>query len=85
MDLSKYYVEKLQTFLSATLTGIIVLLAGFCYIQYKTLHETPETLKEFKDGVQNHLVWDVKGQCFFVRPHSDVTTYLIRITDCDKK
>ena len=48
-------------------------------------NNTPEALKEFKDGVQNHLVWSIKGECFFVRPHSDVTVYLIRVTDCDKK
>jgi hypothetical protein len=48
-------------------------------------NNTPEALKEFKDGVQNHLVWSIRGECFFVRPHSDVTVYLIRVTDCDKK
>jgi hypothetical protein len=48
-------------------------------------NHTPDALKEFKDGVQNHLVWDIKGQCFFVRPHSDVTVYLIRVSDCDRK
>ena len=48
-------------------------------------NNTPETLKEFKDGVQNHLVWSIRGECFFVRPHSDVTVYLIRVMDCDKK
>ena len=48
-------------------------------------NHTPEALKEFKDGVQNHLVWSLKGECFFVRPYSDVTVYLIRVSDCDKK
>ena len=48
-------------------------------------NHTPETLREFKDGVQNHLVWSIKGECFFVRPHSDVTVYLIRVPDCDRK
>ena len=42
-------------------------------------------LKEYKDGIQNHLTWDIKGQCFFVRPNDDVTVYLIRVQDCDKK
>lgn len=44
-----------------------------------------EPLKEFKDGIQNHLVWDIKGQCYFVRPNDEVTVYLIRVVDCDKK
>jgi hypothetical protein len=30
-------------------------------------------------------VWDIKGQCFFVRPNDDVTVYLVRVVDCDKK
>lgn len=42
-------------------------------------------LKEYKDGIQNHLTWDIKGQCFFVRPNDDVTVYLIRVPDCDRK
>lgn len=63
----------------------IGLLIG-CYVLSDRLNtHAPESLKEFKDGVQNHLVWDIKGECFFVRPHSDVTVYLIRVPDCDRK
>ena len=62
---------------------------GIVYLSYtlsdRLNNHTPEALKEFKDGVQNHLIWDIKGQCFFVRPHSDVTVYLIRVPDCDRK
>jgi len=46
---------------------------------------TPDTLKDFKDGIQNHLVWSIKGECFFVRPHAEQTVYLIRVADCDRK
>jgi membrane-associated phospholipid phosphatase len=42
-------------------------------------------LKDFKDGIQNHLTWSIKGECFFVRPNDDVTVYLVRVPDCDKK
>ena len=45
----------------------------------------PEPLKDYKDGIQNHLVWNIKGECFFVRPNDDITVYLIRVQDCDKK
>ena len=45
----------------------------------------PTALKEYKDGIQNHLTWDIKGQCYFVRPNDDVTVHLIRVTDCDRK
>lgn len=42
-------------------------------------------LKEYKDGIQNHLTWSLKGECYFVRPNDDVTVYLIRVQDCDRK
>ena len=40
-------------------------------------------LPEYKDGIQNHLVWNIKGECYFVRPATN-TVYLVRVTDCDK-
>lgn len=42
-------------------------------------------LKDYKDGIQNHLIWNLKGECFFVRPNDDITVYLVRVQDCDKK
>jgi len=42
-------------------------------------------LKDYKDGIQNHLTWSIKGECFFVRPNDEVTVYLVRVPDCDKK
>jgi hypothetical protein len=60
-------------------------LICFIYISLTTKTKPPEHLKEFKDGIQNHLVWSIKGECFFVRPDTDVTVYLIRVNDCDKK
>jgi uncharacterized membrane protein len=44
-----------------------------------------QSLKEYKDGIQNHLVFSIKGECYFVRPHTDETVYLIRVPDCDRK
>ena len=49
------------------------------------LEQTQDVLKDFKDGIQNHLVWSIKGECFFVRPHTEQTVYLIRVADCDRK
>jgi len=62
----------------------IVLIAAI-FLAYDKRQEDVLKLKDYKDGIQNHLVWDIKGQCFFVRPHTDVTTYLIRVSDCDRK
>ena len=42
-------------------------------------------LKEYKDGIQNRLIWNIKGECYFVRPNDDITVYLVRVQDCDRK
>ena len=65
------------------LTWLVLFTALF--LAYGKQQDDVLKLKDYKDGIQNHLVWDIKGACFFVRPHTDVTTYLIRVSDCDKK
>jgi hypothetical protein len=55
------------------------------YFAYGKQHEDMLKLKDYKDGIQNHLVFDVKGRCYFVRPKDDVTVYLISVPDCDRK
>ena len=61
------------------------LVSVFCYKIYQSATMPNEPLKEFKDGVQNHLVWSIKGECFFVRPNDNVTVYLVKVPDCDRK
>jgi hypothetical protein len=56
----------------------------FLILAFIAKQESPE-LKDYKDGIQNHLVWSIKNECFFVRPHTEQTVYLIRVADCDKK
>jgi hypothetical protein len=60
--------------------GIIIgsfIIAGVAFFM-----ENPP-LPEYKGGIQNHLVWNIKGECYFVRPATN-TVYLIRVEDCDK-
>lgn len=60
----------------------------FCFflaMAYIAREYQPKELKDYKDGVQNHLVWSIKGECFFVRPHTETTVYLVRVADCDRK
>jgi hypothetical protein len=78
-DRVKWWVKSIFSIL----TWCVLFLALF--LAYGKQQEDVLKLKDYKDGIQNHLVWDIKGQCFFVRPHTDVTTYLIRVSDCDKK
>ena len=60
--------------------GIIIgsfIVAGVAFFM-----ENPP-LPEYKGGIQNHLVWNIKGECYFVRPATN-TVYLVRVEDCDK-
>lgn len=75
-----YLKKHLSHIIDILLVGAIV-----AYLFYSPLHKDGGQLKEYKDGIQNHLTWDIKGQCYFVRPNDDVTVYLIRVTDCDRK
>ena len=45
----------------------------------------PAPINVVEGSIQHHLVWSNKGECFFVRPYSTETVYLIRVQDCDKK
>lgn len=65
----------------------LVFLVFLGYIPYSgyTTGKQSQMLKDYKDGIQNHLTWSIKGECFFVRPNDDVTVYLVRVPDCDRK
>ena len=70
-----------------TATIILVLLIAASAITIFNLIEivrkpTPITVVE--GSIQHHLVWSLKGECFFVKPYSEDTVYLIRVKDCDR-
>jgi hypothetical protein len=65
--------------------GYIAVMVCFFFVMAFYAKQEAQELKEFKDGIQNHLVWSIKGECFFVRPHAEKTVYLIRVEDCDRK
>jgi hypothetical protein len=72
--------HSLTLFIFALLVTCAVTIASMIDIVRK-----PPSMDEYKDGIQHHLVWSNKGECFFVRPYSKETVYLIRVQDCDKK
>ena len=39
---------------------------------------------DFKDSIQNRLLWSIKGECYFVRPLNQTDVLLVRVIDCDK-
>lgn len=78
--------ENYGNVLFSFVVGIAIILYAYSMIEAVTNNKKGAApLKEYKDGIQNHLIWDIKGQCFFVRPNDDVTVYLVRVQDCDKK
>lgn len=62
---------------------IIFVIMGETYLQIDKIMNPPE-LQQFKGGIQNHLVWSNKGECYFVRPANGQTVYLIKVEDCNK-
>ena len=64
--------------------AIIIFVVFIHFHRDMSLSET-----ELKGGIQNRLVWSIKGECFFVRPSSVVSVnqnvVLVRVEDCDKK
>lgn len=77
---------KINHYIKEYFFPVVIFGSGIvlCYFAWTTKPEV-EKLKEYKDGIQNHLTWSIKGECYFVRPHTDETVYLIRVVDCDRK
>lgn len=64
-----------------------VIVFGACLIVYNLIDVTrkPPVIEVTKGSVQNHLVWAANGKCYFVRPYTMDTVYLIPVEDCDKR
>jgi len=67
--------------------AITIFILTSIVVVYQSFSHTPNTVeyKDFKDGIQNHLVWYINGECLFVRPQTELTVHLVRVADCDKK
>ena len=80
--------NKIVTALSNISSYIIVvtvtIVLGLSAYFYREATKSPEDLKDFSGGIQNHLVWSVTGECYFIRPVTNQSAYLIRVKDCDK-
>jgi len=71
--------NTLAIFVFAVLFSCVVAIYNLVDVVRK-----PPTIEVIEGSIQHHLVWSLKGECFFVRPHSNETVYLIRVKDCDK-
>lgn len=63
---------------------ILCVALGFALLQLVEISKSPSDIGDVK-GVQHHLVWDVGGNCYFVRPNNEKTNYLIPVPDCNRK
>lgn len=79
--------EKMKKVVNV-LSVIAQLVIGAAFFYYFCFMQPPKQnplLKDYKDGVQNHLVWGINGSCYFVRPNDDTTVYLIQVPDCKRE
>ena len=80
--------DRLYAWIGKHAIGLFVIaLVGTCIMTIVSLVDVvrkPATINVSEGSIQHHLVWSTKGECFFVRPYSSETVYLIRVQDCDK-
>lgn len=81
--LNKFYVwigkNSMMVLLSLLFLSSLIAIINLVDVVRK-----PPSINVIEGSIQHHLVWSNKGECFFVRPHSSETVYLIRVQDCDK-
>ena len=81
--------NKLYVYIGKNILPIIFILVGFGLLltifNLIDVVRKPAAINIVEGSVQHHLVWDNKGQCYFVRPWSGEVVYLIPVKDCDKK
>lgn len=81
--------DKLCTSIGKHIVKIVVFLtlvsSGFAIYNLVEVVRKPALIEVIEGSIQHHLVWSIKGECFFVRPFSADTVNLIRVKDCDKK
>jgi hypothetical protein len=62
---------------------VLLLSCGATIYSLVDIVRKPPDLTNVK-GIQHRLVWDINGNCFFVRPYNESTNYLIAVADCGK-
>lgn len=79
-SIKKWFIDHYKKIIA-----IVVIVFGIHYLFLKDMNLSQS---ELKGGIQNHLVWSIKGECFFVKPSIvlvNQNVVLVRVEDCDKK
>ena len=79
------FIAWLNTHILSLIIAAVVISSVYSIINLVEITRRPPDTNEFKGGIQNHLLWSNKGECFFVRPFSSETVNLVRVEDCDRK
>lgn len=74
-------IEFVKKHIAIIIGGLLLVFVG--YYEYNKFANPPE-LEQFKGSIQNHLVWSIAGDCYFVRPFNNSTVYLIQVPDCSR-
>jgi hypothetical protein len=69
---------------STIILVLLIVTSGITIFNLIDVVRKPTPITVTEGSIQHHLVWSLKGECFFVRPYSEETVYLIRVKDCDK-
>ena len=77
----KSFMKWFQTNLTIIIMFAFIIIAN---IIYNLLPLGPFN-GQFEKGIQNHLVWSVNNECYFVKPLNTTDVLLVRLTDCDKE
>lgn len=64
---------------------IVILLALSGYVVYDVYDRS--VVSNDTKAIVNHLVWNIKGECFFVKPsrYAEDKVYLVKVSDCNKE
>ena len=82
--LDKFYVWVGKNSMMVLL-GLLAFSSIIAILNLVDVVRKPAAIDVVEGSIQHHLVWSNKGECFFVRPYSSETVYLIPVKDCDKK
>ena len=80
--LSKIYNGIGNWFVTNAFIILLLSLIVIANVGYYLLPKTNFT-GDFKDGIQNRLLWSVKGECYFSKPLNQTDVLLVRVSDCD--
>lgn len=76
--LIKWFSDKKSLLVFGTFVFLVTVIM-MPHFQNRLMAQSNDT------DIKNHLVWSIKGECYFVKPLNTTDNLLVRVSDCDKK